>query len=129
MGKVFFIKGNVPSSKNGKIRTQYGIISSKATRKWIKDTNQQFIDQKEEFLTVLNTLKRVYYIEFTFIRARADVWDYTNKGDTILDAMVKHGWIDDDNCYEVKPYYGDFRVDKNNPGVEIRILKNKPKHY
>ena len=37
--------------------------------------------------------------------------------------MVKHGWIDDDNCTEMKPYFGNYVHQKDNPGVFIKVLK------
>ena len=38
--------------------------------------------------------------------------------------MVKHGWIEDDNMTYLIPHFEPYEYDKENPGVEIKILKN-----
>ena len=35
--------------------------------------------------------------------------------------MVQHGWIDDDNCQEMKPVFLDYKYNKEKPGVFIFI--------
>ena len=37
--------------------------------------------------------------------------------------MVKHGWIEDDNCEFIIPAFEKFEYNKENPGVEIKIIK------
>ena len=50
-------------------------------------------------------------------------FDYINAAQIVQDLMVKHGWIDDDNCTEMKPYFGNYVHQKDNPGVFIKVLK------
>lgn len=38
--------------------------------------------------------------------------------------MVKYGWIEDDDVYNLVPYFHGYHVDKENPGVIIKVLKN-----
>ena len=38
--------------------------------------------------------------------------------------MVKHHWIEDDNCDIIIPIIGLYKYDKNNTGVIITILKS-----
>ena len=40
------------------------------------------------------------------------------------DDMVKHHWIDDDNCENILPVFEPYEYDKENPGVEIKLIKN-----
>ena len=39
--------------------------------------------------------------------------------------MVKHGWIEDDNMTFIIPSFEKYEYDKENPGVEIKIIKNE----
>lgn len=125
----FWIPGNTPSSKNGRGVFNGYVIPSAATSKWIRRTKDYWKDQKEDFLKVLSEVEPPYYIEFTFIRRTRHRFDYNNISQAPLDQMKKHGWIPDDNADIIKPYYGDYRYDKHNPGLIIRILRNKPNHY
>ena len=36
--------------------------------------------------------------------------------------MVKHKWIDDDDCENIIPEFESYKYDKKNPGVEILSL-------
>jgi hypothetical protein len=69
------------------------------------------------------------YIEFTFIRGTTHEFDYHNMIQIVADQMKDRGWIMDDSTKYMKAYFGDWRYDKENPGVEIRVLKQKPIHY
>ena len=46
--------------------------------------------------------------------------------------MGQHHWIDDDNCENILPVFEPYEYDKENPGVEIKLIKNgnkvKKKH-
>ena len=125
---TFFIPDNTPSSKNSKVWTGKYFLPSAYTRKWIKRTKQDWINQRGAFVAALATLSPPYFIEFTFIRKTKHKFDYINIAQAPLDQMTLHGWLPDDNADVVKPYFGDYIYDKNNPGLLIKILKEKPKH-
>jgi hypothetical protein len=36
--------------------------------------------------------------------------------------MVKNEWIQDDNCEYMIPYFEPYEYNKENPGVEIKII-------
>lgn len=118
-----FIPFNTPSSKNSKQWTGKFLTSSKNTHLWRKQTEPFWKSFKTDFLNQLKGLSKPYDIEFTFIRKSKHKFDYINPLQTVLDEMTKHGWIDDDNADEIKPFFGDYRYDKINPGVIIRVLK------
>ena len=42
----------------------------------------------------------------------------------VQDDMVKHHWIDDDNCENILPVFEPYEYNKENPGVEIKLIKN-----
>lgn len=123
--KVFVINGNTPSSKNSRVYTGKHFIASKATRKWVAETQDDFINQKEEFIKELSKHEAPYKIEFKFIRGSKHKFDYINPAQTIQDAMVKHGWIEDDNCTVMIPFFAEYEYDKEKPRVEIKILDGK----
>lgn len=126
---LFWISGNTPSSKNNKIWTGQYFVVSASTSKWQRLTKNEWIYQRQRFIETIVSLPKPYYIELTFIRHSRHRFDYINIAQGVFDEMVKHGWLLDDNAENVKPYFGDFQYDKVNPGVFIKVLKQKPIHY
>ena len=59
-----------------------------------------------------------------FLRSSKRKFDYINPAQTVQDLMVKYDWIEDDNCDIIVPHFSGYRVDKENPGVIIKVLKN-----
>ena len=117
-----FIAGNVPSSKNGKRWTGKYLIHSKTVMNYIKKTKEDWINNKEKFEKLVKNKEVPYKIEFTFLRNSRRKFDYINPAQTAQDLMVKYEWIEDDNCEFIKPSFEDYVYDKENPGVEIRVL-------
>lgn len=130
--KGIYIPYNVPSSKNSKQWTGKMLIHSKTTRTYIKNTKQHYIKLKEEFdkqvaqvlCGELIELHLPLHIDMFFLRSSKRKFDYINPAQTVQDLMVKYGWIEDDNCDIIVPHFSGYRVDKENPGVIIKILKN-----
>lgn len=116
-----FIKGNVASSKNSKQWTGKFLVNSKTTQKYIKLSRQEYILNKDKFLEMTKNLPLPYKVKFTFIRDSKRKFDYVNPCQTVLDLMKKYEWIKDDNCDIIIPSFGEYSVDKNNPGVYIDI--------
>ena len=120
----WFIPGNVPSSKNGRRWTGRYFVSSKATTKYRKDTAIYFEKFRKGFRKQLAKLELPVKISFKFIRGSRHKFDYINPAQTTQDDMVKHHWIDDDDCENIIPVFEPYEYDKENPGVEIKLLKN-----
>lgn len=127
--EYFWISGNTPSSKNNRVWTGSYFIASKATTRWRRDTKKEWLSQRQEFIESLVGLPKPYYIELTFVRRTKHRFDYINIAQGVMDEMVEHGWLQDDDAENAKPYFGDFEYNKDNPGVKIRVLKRKPIHY
>mgnify|MGYP003136857359 CR=1 FL=1 len=123
MAKSIFIPGNVPSSKNGRVWTGRYSIASKATRRYWKESELYWIKLRKEFTKQLKKLEKPYKIKFTFIRKSKHKFDYINPCQTVQDLMVKHKWLEDDNCDIINPVFGNYKYDKDKPGVIIKILK------
>ena len=126
--KEIFIPLNVPSSKNSKQWTGKMLIHSKTTRNYIKNSKKDYIHGKKEFDKLLSTKAGIdpyiypIHIDMYFVRSSKRKFDYINPAQTVQDLMVKWGWIEDDNCDIIVPHFSGYHVDKENPGVIIKIL-------
>jgi len=98
------------------------LVSSKTTRNWEKATKEQFIQLRDVFFKMIEDKDYPLKIEFTFVRDSKRKFDYINPAQTIQDAMVKHGWIPDDNCDIIVPSFGPYILDRENPGVWLKVL-------
>ena len=123
MGKLYFIPYNTPSSKNNKQWTGKFLVCSKLAQKYRKDTKKYWIEQGEEFRRECN-YHHTYPLKvaFKFIRNSHRKFDYVNPLQTILDLMVEHGWILDDNADVILPIFLPYEYNKDTPGVYITIL-------
>lgn len=128
MEKVFYISHSTPSSKNGKVKTRWGMTDSKAVKKWRQLTKGSWQAQKDEFVNFIAKLPAPIFVHLTFIRSGGALFDYYGPGETIMDEMVLQEWINDDNAYQLVPVFGKFRIDKEKAGCEIRILSTRPKY-
>ena len=117
-----FIAGNVPSSKNGKRWTGKYLIHSKTVMNYIKNTKEDWINNKEKFEELIKDKEMPYKIEFTFIRNSRRKFDYINPCQTVQDLMVKYGYIQDDNCDCIIPSFGEYTYNKEESGVIIKVL-------
>tara|TARA_R100001440_G_scaffold37685_2_gene57172 strand:- start:17107 stop:17553 length:447 start_codon:yes stop_codon:yes gene_type:complete len=121
----WFIPGNVPSSKNGRRWTGKYFISSKTVMKYRKDTTKYYKKHAASFTKELAKHDLPVTISFKFYRGTRHKFDYINPAQTVQDDMVKHGWIEDDNMTFMLPHFEEYVYDKQNPGVEIKIIKNE----
>lgn len=127
MNKLYFIEGNVPSSKNSKRWTGKRLISSANTFKYKKSSKDHFLSIKEMLLNELKELEKPYFIGFHLVRKTKHKYDFINPLQTIQDIMVELELLDDDNVSVMYPLplkvNGKFTTyDKENPGVYIKII-------
>lgn len=122
----FFIPGNVPSSKNSKIFTGRHLIWSKSAQKYKKESKKYWdkyhIEFRKEVVKAVSSNSWPIKVVFKFIRGSKHKFDYVNPLQTILDLMVEYGWISDDNADIIIPVFEDYKYDKENPGVYIKVL-------
>ena len=131
---MIFIKGNTPSSKNGKRWTGRMLIHSKSTMTYIKSSKHEWRDNAATFISQVEEFKNkggVYplLIGFHFVRGSRHRFDQINMLQVCLDLMVEHGWIEDDNTDIVMPVpliiegkYYTYNVE--NPGVYIKLMQD-----
>lgn len=142
--KTIFIKGNVPSLKNGKIKTARGIFSSKTVKKYLnqlgiqaystsKKTVKGYVNKPNLIENLRNEIEKYlseqsppYEIGFHFVRDSKRKFDFNNANQIIADLFVAHDLIEDDNMdffipYALKIEDRYYTVDKENPGVYIKF--------
>ena len=135
-----FIKYNVPSSKNSKIK---GKFFSKTVQKYLRNYGiKSFSSRKktvEKYATIPMTfpveeLKELFkdkeypiIIGFHFIRDSKRQWDFVNIVQILLDLFTAFCIIEDDSIDYIIPMPFKiedkwYSIDKENPGVIIKIL-------
>ena len=135
-----FIKGNVPSSKNSKIK---GRFFSPTVQKYLRSHGiKSFSSRRKEvefYKTIECTfpvtelqelLKNVKYpviIGFHFIRGTKHKWDFHNACQILLDVFTAFDIIQDDDMTHIIPQClwiegNHYSYDKSNPGVIIQII-------
>ncbi|MDW8345312.1 MAG: hypothetical protein RML94_00040 [Bacteroidia bacterium] len=117
-----FISGDVPSKKNSKQWTGKKLISSKATIQYERSSGYEYNVYKSWFIKSTWLAQRPLYIGLYFVRKTQKRFDYNNIGQTVLDMMTKHKWIEDDSSKDIVPVFLGHHVDKKKPGVYIIVL-------
>lgn len=118
------IPGNVPSSKNSKQMTKTKLlVSSKTVRNYVTKYSFLWLLYEPDFKFLIEDLEKPYKIEFLFTRESKRSFDYINIVQLPLDLMQRYGWLENDDAYNVKPFFANFHIDKENPGIAIKILK------
>lgn len=145
VNKMIFLEGNVPSSKNSKVKTKRGVFASKTVKKYLQNLGIQkysvskkevlgyktrpnkFEELREQFEEQLQDKENPIKIGFHFIRGTKHKFDFHNMVQIVADLLVAHNFIEDDNMDYFIPfplkYKGKYySFDKDNPGVFIKII-------
>ena len=142
---MFFIPLNVPSLKNGKQITKFGLIPNKRVRAYAKEVKQHIAKIQTDFTQEIASLSPPYVVGFRFVRDSKRKFDYSNALDTIQDVLtgclIKNTSIKvkelqkdvvllfDDNADILLPVLLPYKYDKHNSGVEIHIFKCSADEY
>jgi hypothetical protein len=126
----WFIPYQIPSKKNSRqsfVSKNTGKminIPSEAYKNYVTATKMYWEVFAKEFKRSVEILDLNYplHIEFTFTRKTQQRFDYFGPGESAADLMVDFGFIPDDDTKHFKPFFADPLVDKNNPGVKIKLL-------
>jgi len=141
---MIFLHGNVPSSKNSKVKTAKGVFMSKTCSKYLQNIGvknyhmrDKTIDEYKKRPNLFKLSVGNYFddvnvfpvkIGFHFVRDSKRKFDFHNIVQIIADLMVCHRFIPDDDmsCFLPFPMQNEigewYTVDKNKPGVYIKIL-------
>lgn len=129
---MIFIHGSVPSSKNSKQVVRSGrftrVIWSKAALKYVEESKQEWIDNKQVFLELINQQLPPYKIGFHFVRGTKHKYDFVGPLETCQDLMTRYEWLSDDNITIIIPFplsingvYTSYN--KETPGVYINLIQ------
>ena len=139
---MIFLRGNVPSLKNGKVK---GIFHPKTVTKYLRSLNIQDYSARKGYVKgyvskdkpnlfikyVGDYFKNINYpmvLGLHFVRNSAKrLFDFNNANHIITDLLTAHNFIEDDNMKYLIPtpfkINGKwYSVDKKNPGVWLKIL-------
>ncbi len=138
---MIFISGNVPSLKNGKVN---GIYHPKTVTKYLRALNIQTYsvgkrtvkgykdpDKPNLFLQQIGDyfkdVKHPIVLGVHFVRNSRRRFDFHNIFQIIGDLLTAHNLIPDDNMHYLIPAPFKinrkwFTIDKQNPGVWLKIL-------
>lgn len=142
---MIFIKGNVPSSKNSKVATSRGVFHSKAVRKYLQQigvknysVRRHEVDEYKKRCNSFREAVGAYFDQITypcmlglhFVRSTKRQFDFHNISQIVLDLLVAHSFIEDDSMTYLIPFPFQidgrwFTVDKDNPGVYLKIMEDQ----
>jgi hypothetical protein len=143
---MIWIDGNVPSSKNSKVKGANGIFSSKTVKRYLSGLGIQrySVGRKEitgyktkpnlfealrpEFEKALAGKDSPIWVGFHFVRDSKRKFDFHNIVQIVADLMVAHDFIEDDDMDHFIPVPFKIKgklysLDRENPGVYIKIMK------
>lgn len=122
-----FIPYNTPSSKNGKRLIRKGlIINSKTVMKYKQLTHDDWTQNRDKFLSLLEGKTAPYQVRLYFVRNSRRKFDYINIAQIVFDLMQEYKWLPDDCADYVIPQFRGYKYDKIKPGVYINVLDNEP---
>lgn len=138
---MIFIPGNTPSSKNGKVN---GIYHSKTVTKYLRSLGiQNYSVSKRTVKGYRDPQRKNLFIECVgdyfkdreypivlgvhFVRNSRRKFDFHNICQVVMDLLLAHHFIEDDNMHYLIPAPFKingrwFSIDKENPGVWLKIL-------
>jgi len=146
LDSAIFIKGQVPSLKNSKVKTARGIFPSKTVTNFLrsygikhfsssKKTVEGYARTPDTFKPIADRLRqeltkfdKPYKLQFYFVRKTKSRFDFGNGCEIIFDLLTSYNVWEDDNCDIVLPFpwvidNSCYKVDKDNPGVYIKVIK------
>jgi len=146
LDNTIFIKGQIPSLKNSKVKTAHGIFPSKTVTNFLrsygikhfsssKKTVEGYARTPDTFKPIADRLRqeltkfdKPYKLQFYFVRKTKNRFDIGNSIEILADLFTSYDVWEDDNCDIFLPFpwiidNSCYKVDKNNPGVYIKVIK------
>jgi len=143
---AIFIAHNIPSLKNSKVKTSRGIFPSKTVTNFLrsygikhysssKKTIEGYARTPDTFRPIADRLRdelskvdKPYKLQFYFVRKTKSRFDFGNSVEILFDLFTSYNVWEDDNCDIALPFpwvidNACYKVDKNNPGVYIKVIK------
>lgn len=121
MNEFMLLGKNVASSKNSKQIVRGRLINSKLAIEYYDFVLPILENLKPMILEELKTKSLPYKFHFYYIRKDHRHFDYANVVQILADAFQKVGILEDDDMDHFIPVFDGYEVDKENPGVIVRI--------
>jgi len=127
MRRKIVIDGEVHSSKNSRRimrnrKTGLPFVAKSESAKADESSFAwQLAGQAETWQAMIRDQEYPVTIVFEFRRATHRRFDYVNLAQGVLDAMVKAGYLPDDDAKHVIPAFVPYVVAKDNPGCDVYI--------
>lgn len=122
---MIVIQGEIHSSKNSRrvFRAGKRVIVAKSAKAKADESMlaEQLSRQYEKWHEMADGKDFPLYVAFHFVRLSRRRWDFANIVQGVADAMVKAGYIPDDDVTHFIPVYAGHTVDKERHGVEFWI--------
>lgn len=127
---MIILHGDIHSSKNSRqIYVNRGTgkpfvaksKSSKADEESLALQLSQY-ENKLEWERMSAGLEYPLWIGFCFIRRTHGRWDFSNLVQGVADALVKAGYLPDDDVDHFIPVYSGHEYSKKSPGVILEII-------
>lgn len=142
---ITFLSGNIPSSKNSKVKTRNGVFNSKYVKAYLNEVGVKEFNSRTKTFTTLNRRRNLilelkplfdakkapHIIYFHFVRSTKHRFDFNNVTQILLDLFTAHNLIEDDSidCIDVRILRNKegkkYTINKDNPGVWIKIEEDK----
>lgn len=116
------------SSKNSRrvVRLRNGrtlVLKSQAASEQDKFFDKELPAHAEEWQKMIEGHSNPIKVGFYVYRQTKRRWDWMNILQGLADAMVKHMYLEDDDAYHFTPIFLGWDVDKNDPRIEISVVK------
>lgn len=123
---MIVIQGEIHSSKNSRriVRNRQGrqfIVKSRASEADEATLALQLNTQRGTWDAMIQGQEFPLYVTFCFTRRTRSRWDFVNLVQGVADAMVKAGYLPDDDVAHFIPVYGGYEINKDNPGVSFWV--------
>jgi Holliday junction resolvase RusA-like endonuclease len=120
-----YIRGQVYSKKNSKVYGKNGkLFSSKGVRDYEKNKKEVYVLNRKKFKSMISAHPYPIYVGLFFIRETDRAFDYNNISQLVLDMIVKHSWVEDDNMRVLVPVFLGYVKNKEKAGVIIMPLRD-----
>ena len=124
-----FIEGKIYSSKNSRrilVNRRTGkpfVAKSQKSKSDEESFATQFSNNRETWEKMIAGVEYPLEVVFEFRRATKAVFDYVNIAQGLLDAMVKAGYVPDDDANHILPVFVPYSVSKTHPGCVITVRR------
>jgi Holliday junction resolvase RusA-like endonuclease len=120
------IHGEIHSSKNSRRVFRRGnrtiVAKSSAAKADEEMLSVQLKTQVDQWEKMTAGKSFPLFVAFHFTRRTRAKWDFANLVQGVADAMVKAGYLPDDDVMHFIPVYGGHSVDKHQTGVDFWVV-------